>query len=1804
MNTIQKVAALGVLAVSFAQCARADITTGLVGYWSLSDGPGHSTVADLSGNGNTGTLKNFSDATFNNMWTTSSDPNNGWPNAMLFNQSGEGTDDYISIPDAPSLDGPSTGTIQWTISAWVNCSVAGGSEPANAGIVTKGVISGTAYEYCLYMTGGKFACAFRNNPNTGGEVATSQTVPLANTWYHVVGVVHIPRITVAPSTQGSEAWIYVNGVQEYGTNANTYTTMLTNTTAVTIGCFGAGVNPFEGTIDEVRIYNRELPASDVLQLYQNKANPVINSGVGYWNGLAGTGGNATLDTTSLNFDTNALSAPIGTPASLSTLLGVESASSISPNCVFADSYYSSSNAVAIASSNITIAAGGVAIGNASGAGTMTFQNGAVTYSLASSDSIGLKDGANPTSLSMSGIGTLIMTGVNTYSGGTVINLGTIQLGNGGATGSPLGSAGVTDNASLVFLGNDSPTVNNIISGAGSVAQKGPGTLTLNSANTYTGTTVLSNGTLQAASLTDGTSTIGASSITLAGGTLNYTGSGDNTTRVVNGVAGTTSGIGVGSGVNLEFTGRVTSSAAWTVNKTGAGTLTLSGNGDNSFLGMNVNGGTLVLNKLGTSIHAIGNPLVINSGGLVQFSPNGYTLQIASNASSPVTINSGGAMDMNGTLEGFSLLSLGGTGLGGSGALTNSAGSGATLGVPNVNLASAATIGGAGGIVFPGVIAGAGPLTFAGTSSSVVFQLQNFNTYSGGTFVNSGTLDASGVDSIPGNVTVAGTGVLQLDTAYALAPTATITLPASPAAGTVNLNFTGTQNIGALVLGATVQPAGTYGASGSGANYTSAVFIGGGILNVMETYWDANHTDASSSSSANGGGSGSWDNSATNWWVAGSADTTWPANNVAYFGGTPGTVTLNAPESVFGMVFLTPGYNVKNTDGTSALTVTGNNPVVSVPSGTTSIGCNIAGGGTGTGLTASGPGTLVLSGTNTYTGTTEVTNGATLSVNSISDSGVSAIGTGNVVAYGGALSYTGVAPATTARNVNAYGASSNIIDVAPGAGVLTVNGQMEGTTWIKTSSGTLILGGSADNAGLGIAINAGEVIITKASATNVHGLGGAPSSVANGAELQLAGSGNYDLYSGCTLTVASGGVFDLNGQSDNMSTLTISGAGAGSGALLNTSATASSLTNGGSGVVLSGATTVGGIGNITLNSVVSGGGSITYAGSAVLSLTNANTFGGGIVINPSATVLLTNSASSGGAGSIVDNGTLDLALTANNAQLTNPISGPGIVNIMETAAANLQISGSMSGFTGTINCPTSPGSTAKFQILSTGVGLTATPTINVAAGGTFYVSGSNVVIPCPINLYGVGNSEAYGALRLENNCVVSGPVILHGNTTMGNGQASAAKFATISGPIVETNGSFGVAFTAEPGTIVLTGSNTFTGGVTISNGIITVGGAGCLGANGGAPNFAANITNSGALVFNTSAAQTLSGVVSGAGQLAQEGPATLTLVNTNTFTGPVTISNSTLLISGGGCLGVTAAATNFTGSISNFGTLNYSSSAAQILSGVISGNGVLVQNGSGLLTLSNTEMYTGNTAISAGTLTLASAGSINNSTALSIAAGATFDVSAFSLSYNLGATALNASGTGIGVGTTAATIKGSPAATVSVGSTTLGYSPQSFTGDLTHPALYVSQGALNLTGSGLTVSNATGTALGAGTYTLVQVAGGNLTVASTNVTVTGKGLAAGGTASLAVSGGNLNLVVVVTSISTPAINNVSFSGQTVFFSGTNGPASRNYTVLTSTNLSLPLSNWTVLSTNAFGPSGTFTASNTPSASPSFYIIKVQ
>ena len=88
---------------------------------------------------------------------------------------------------------------------------------------------------------------------------------------------------------------------------------------------------------------------------------------------------------------------------------------------------------------------------------------------------------------------MILTGDSTYTGGTTISAGTLQLGNGGTTGSIIGN--VTDNSTLAFNRSDTVTFPGTISGTGGVSQIGSGMTILNANNTYTGPTNVLAGTL-------------------------------------------------------------------------------------------------------------------------------------------------------------------------------------------------------------------------------------------------------------------------------------------------------------------------------------------------------------------------------------------------------------------------------------------------------------------------------------------------------------------------------------------------------------------------------------------------------------------------------------------------------------------------------------------------------------------------------------------------------------------------------------------------------------------------------------------------------------------------------------------------------------------------------------------------------------------------------------------------------------------------------------------------------------------------------------------------------------------------------------------------------------------------------------------------------------------------------------------------------------------------------------------------------------------------------------------------------------
>jgi hypothetical protein len=157
--------------------------------------------------------------------------------------------------------------VEFTVAAWVKLSAA----PANnETILCKGYQGDSEEEYCLdFTSAGK--CRFYMRSGGGTEVAVVTTNIISqNTWYHLVGVYDKAH---------SIEVIYVNGLSN-AVSVNTFqTTVLTNTSVVGIGNAQNAANsafnlPFKGTIDDVRLYNRALSASDVFQLYTNKADSV------------------------------------------------------------------------------------------------------------------------------------------------------------------------------------------------------------------------------------------------------------------------------------------------------------------------------------------------------------------------------------------------------------------------------------------------------------------------------------------------------------------------------------------------------------------------------------------------------------------------------------------------------------------------------------------------------------------------------------------------------------------------------------------------------------------------------------------------------------------------------------------------------------------------------------------------------------------------------------------------------------------------------------------------------------------------------------------------------------------------------------------------------------------------------------------------------------------------------------------------------------------------------------------------------------------------------------------------------------------------------------------------------------------------------------------------------------------------------------------------------------------------------------------------------------------------------------------
>jgi hypothetical protein len=204
-------------------------TLGLVGYWRFDEGGG-SVANDSSGYRNDGTVYVYNQSMAN--WTTGK-----FGNALQF----DGIDDYVSVPSSASLN-----LQKFTISAWVSTH----NSISLAEIVRKQ--SGTSTNYYLLTENNKFEVAYTSSTNW--NLTQGTTTPTADIWYHVIGVF-----------DGSSRIIYVNGVQENISSANTIPD--TNSGNVVIGGTPLVNRPWNGTIDEVKIYNRALNSPEVLDDY-------------------------------------------------------------------------------------------------------------------------------------------------------------------------------------------------------------------------------------------------------------------------------------------------------------------------------------------------------------------------------------------------------------------------------------------------------------------------------------------------------------------------------------------------------------------------------------------------------------------------------------------------------------------------------------------------------------------------------------------------------------------------------------------------------------------------------------------------------------------------------------------------------------------------------------------------------------------------------------------------------------------------------------------------------------------------------------------------------------------------------------------------------------------------------------------------------------------------------------------------------------------------------------------------------------------------------------------------------------------------------------------------------------------------------------------------------------------------------------------------------------------------------------------------------------------------------------------------
>ncbi|WP_167598988.1 Ig-like domain-containing protein [Comamonas sp. A23] len=663
-------------------------------------------------------------------------------------------------------------------------------------------------------------------------------------------------------------------------------------------------------------------------------------------------------------------------------------------------------------------------------------------------------------------------------------------------------------------------------------------------------------------------------------------------------------------------------------------------------------------------------------------------------------------------------------------------------------------------------------------------------------------------------------------------------------------------------------------------------------------------------------------------------------------------------------------------------------------GTVTLGSTLAGSGS---LAKAGGGTLALTSTSNEA---NMSGGISVTAGTLQVSNDDHLSSGTLTLNGGTL--TNNSAAFTIDNAIALGAAGGFINVGGGGGSTqqTLTGVISGSgSLTKNGQGILQLDGNNTYTGA-TNVTGGTLIANHANALGT--LAGA-TTVSSGATVRIVGGltiGEAFTVSGTgkQVGVNSFGALHLNSGSSTLSgnitlagdadisaasgaTLTLSGALGGGGFNLNkTDAGTLALANTGNEAGLTGGTTI---------------------SAGTLSIGSDDHLTAGTLTLNGGTLALTGATTVDNAINLAANSTVS---TSANATLSGNITGTG--DLTKSGASTLALSG-RNNFAGAVSV------TAGTLALQNGSALADSATVALSTGTTLTLSNSETI----------GGLSGAGNVNLSSNTLT---VSQNTNTTY-SGVISGTGGLTKSGS----------------GTLTLSGSNAYTGATTVSAGGLTLNGAsGTLDDSTsvtvstgamltlGADDVVGLLSGAGTVAIGANefvvgvggGSSTFSGSITGSGTLTLDGSGTLTLsgINSGQSWGMQVLSGGTLSIAGDANLGSgtvqlndgTLAITSST-SVDNAivlgasgGAVSLGSGLAATLSGAIGGTGGLTKTGSGSLTLSNTNNYSGTTTVSAGTL------AVNGSTA--------------------SATTVNSGGTLAGVGTLGGNVSVNSGGTLSPG----------------------------------------------------------------------------------------------------------------------------------------------------------------------------